>query len=256
MKRKLKVALACVLMLTLLCSATSFAASISGPGKIETGATINVTISGDGIATSGNVRTEGLSFIGIPQQQTLSTQNAFIVIADAGGMSETYTYKVTAQPGERAAVSLTNVKVVDKDENESSAASASWSLEVAPEATQPPATPTTEPPTETPQVTTAPPTVTPTMTPPTAPTESPSTAPEPTTTESAVIPTGETSNNPTASGGAGIVSPQPSGTPKPPSGDSMPKTADASHLWVLAVLATMCVAIVLVAWKKIRATQQ
>lgn len=246
MKKKVLLSAAVAVMLVAALAVTAFAAtSVDGPGSIENGERITITISTTADGFSGNISTSGLSFVSCDND--LCNSSSAIILADAGQSSATYTYTVTAGPGETASFRVSNGTESDGD-SDSSVSVGGWSATV-------PAAPT-NPPTQTP----APPTATPSATATATATTTPSSSARPTTPTlppSSAVPSGSLmpsavpSGQPGTSGAPGITTQKPSSSTTNKK-DNMPKTGDSTmDLWTLVVIAAACGAVAIVAGKKV-----
>ena len=205
----------CVLLVTAL-SATAFAeaaptCTVSGPQNISTGDTIQIVMNGDNAGMiDGFVQTSGLSYVDVSVD--IANEISFTLMPTGDLTELIYTYTVTAQPGETASFSATDIRV---NNGQSTLPNTGWSAVVAG------ATASEEPseqPTDSSGSQTAPPAAT------------------GTTGSSGTSSTGGSGSN-TASGSANK--------------DRIPKTGDATtDLWVLAVLACGCSGLALIAARK------
>lgn len=237
--KKILLSTAVAVVLVAALAVTAFAVGVSGPSSVATGDKIDITVTGSEQGTSGRVSVSGLRVDSVSGD--LSSPSDFLVLADGpGGLTATYSCTVTAEAGETASFSVSNV-VVSNGEYDFAAADGSWSARVpAAEPTQEPSSePTTEPSDE--------------------PTTQPSGEPSATTSASAE-PSGSATVSPSSSasssasvkpGGAGQTSAKPS-SGKPAKTDKMPKTGDTTmDLWTLLVVAGACAAVAVVAGKKV-----
>lgn len=227
MNKKVLLSAAVAVMLVAALAVTAFAASsISGPGSVEQGETITITVSTDANGFSGNVSTSGLEVIS--GTGGMSNASSVIILADMGGNTATYTCRVTGEPGSTVSFSLSNCKESD-GQSDTDVTVAPWSATVA-GGSEPSQEPTQRP----------------TQEPSQEPTQVPTSSVEPTASGTATS---------TASGAPGAsVSPSAGTSAKPSSGtqDKMPKTGDATmDLWTLVIIAAACGAVAIVAGKKV-----
>lgn len=205
---------------------TALAVSVSGPGnEVEPGETVTLTVTGEGEGTAGKVRTQGLEITSVSGD--FSTPTDFFVIGATGGMSATYTCRVTASAGQPVSFTVYDVTVSD-GQKDSAGTGGSWEATAAS-----PAEPTARP-------------DEPTQTPTDEPTLQPSGEPS--------SPDGEQSVQPTGGDGGqqGAPGNKPSAAPTNAQGDRLPKTGDTTlDIWTLLVIAGCCTAVVLVAGKKV-----
>lgn len=114
MKRKMLISMAVAVVLVMALAATAMAAvSISGPSSVNTGDTIQVTVSGTGDGVNGAVSTQGLEFVSV--SNNMCAQGAFVLLPNYGTTSATYTYTVTAGAGETVSVTLSNCEEAQGD---------------------------------------------------------------------------------------------------------------------------------------------
>lgn len=227
----------CAVMLALACYAMpAFAAtqdpSISGPGTVNEGDTITVTVTTWAEALAGNVSVKGLEVLGV-SGSTLSTEKSVLIVTRVGGNSARYECKVTAGPGETVSFSVLNA-VESSSEEEYNVTLSPWTEQV--KQTVAPATPTPVPPTEEPTVSREPePTVS----------ESPSEEPSP----SQSTPTGGTgAGGTTGTGGSpGTGSGNASG-----GSEKLPKTADSNvDGWIVLLIGIASAGLAIVAGRQV-----
>ena len=231
-KRKTILSLALCTRLIAAMSVTAFAetsatCTVSGPASISAGETIQITVTfvchEDWYA---DIQTSGLTFVGT--SDSLCAQENKIELWGMGQYDEpdvmalTYTYTVSAQPGETASFSATNIH--DFSEPQNSLPNASWSATV-PGGSEP-------------------------EQPSSQPTDGGSNQPAPPSSNGNSSNSSGGTNN--SSGNSNSNSNGSSGSAATTNKDRVPKTGDASmDLWILAVLGTACAVITGVAGKKV-----
>lgn len=258
MKKVLSSVVLAVFLIAALAT-VSLAVDVSGPGTVEPGETVTITVTGSGEATSGLVSVQGMTV----QEASggFSSTNDLLVLKSHGGLTATYTCRVTANPGERVSFSVSNV-VVSNGSEDQPGTDGSWRAVVASN-DEPVVSPD---PTQKPNPTTAPePTVEPDPTQEPNPTDDNRPVPtqEPSASSSQAVPTGDGSQVPASEAPSidvnGTITDNPSSGPSQGgttvvSKEKLPKTADSSvDLWTFLAIGAGLAVVVVVAGRKVYA---
>lgn len=237
-----KVMLSAVLAVVLVAAlaATSLAIDVSGPGTVEPGSTITIEVTGEGAGISGAVETEGLMVTGATGG--FSTVNDVLLVDTHGGLTATYTCRVTAKAGENVSFDVTDVIVSDGTVDRP-ASGAQWRAAVD-DAAEPTIAPTqTQAPADEPSATQEPDTDTPADEPSAGESDEVTGSPEP----------GETTDSSDAAAPAGQKTPAPSQSAAG-TAEHLPKTADSSlDLWTFLSIGAGLAVIIVIAGKKVYA---
>ena len=247
MKKKLFVAMIVTFLTVMMFSASALALSITGPETVEQGQTITLTIDGGSVeGVTGNIRVSGLELVSY--SGGLSDPETILLIAELGGMTGTYTYRVTADVGQTASFTVSDVMESVNDVDQP-APGAGWQAVVggAPAQSTPPSQ------TPTPSETAAPSDARETQTPaPSESTEQPTqgqqqtAAPTPAPSGGTPVAGGTTSDNNNNNAAGGTTT---GGTTT--GGSSLPKTADSTtNMWLFAILTAVIGTIAIIAAKK------
>lgn len=112
MRNKLLISICVAMVLVLAVSVTAFASvEVKGPTSVTAGSTIEIVVTGTEKGLSANLATTGLEFVSV--NGGLSDENTLILLEDFGGMTGTYTYKVTAANGGEVSFAMTSVTESD-----------------------------------------------------------------------------------------------------------------------------------------------
>lgn len=238
MKKILWSAVLAVVLVAAL-GATSLAISVSGPETVETGDTVNITVTGEGAGISGTVETEGLTVT--DAKGGFSTTQDVLLVDAHGGLTATYTCRVTAKDGERVSFNVTDVVVSDGTED-FPGKSAGWSARV--DDAEPTSAPTD--------------TQAPTSVPPAEPIDTDAPTDQPTDDQGGAI----TTQTPEPTDTDGTDKPADAGTQKTPAPsqsaadrtEHLPKTADSSlDLWTFLSIGAGLAVIIVIAGRKVYA---
>lgn len=261
-KKKVFAAMIATLVMVMTFSVSALAISVSGPQSVETGQVVTLTIDGGNVdGVTGDITTSGLELISY--SGGLSDETSILLLADLGGMTGTYTYRVTAQAGQNASFTISNVMEAVNDVD-TPAAGAQWTARVgaATDASPSPTTSPSDTPTDQPSQPAS-------EEPSTVPTESPSNggqSPQQTQTP-APAPSDQQGQNQTPT-------PAPSGYTPPAGGNAggttggtngggttggtttsgggnLPKTADSTtNMWLFACLTAAVGTVAIIAARK------
>lgn len=263
MNKRIFASVMVTLVLVASLAAGAMAISVTGPVTVQPGEQVTLRIDGGNVeGVTADIATVGLEIVSF--SGGLSDETSVLLLADYGGMTATYTYRVTAEAGQTVSFTLSNV-IESQNMVDTPVAGAGWQANVV-SGDQPSESPSATPtPTEAPSAS-------PSTSPSQEPSGSPSTDASPSvsaTVSPSAAPSGSASTqpsvqpSPTISGGTpssgnqgGTITTPPSSGNQGGSGGTttvvrLPKTADATtNMWIFASLTAAVGTIAIIAAKK------